>query len=294
MADRRTTATNKQQVGRVRTARRQLWLAKINRRDYTLLDHDFQTDVLAALSPDASVTRHGREWRLSKPKYRSGLISGKLGFARPQRLEGLRYDEEAKDFVVETSAAEQGNFAFYVIDVKSQVLAFETRLPDIKRQSFLGAFKKILATGDYRFEVDLLSDERDFERWLSEVDVVTNFRIAIRPPNPSSSQRAEEVRKLIEETNADSVILEAKASEDDGLEVKDSLLGAAAEHAARGNGTFKLTALKGTARRFYNSAHKLVTAQVTIRRDDDEASIVRKLADALRTSLSDRDTGDDG
>lgn len=275
------------------TRKRQVWLAKISRRESTLLDNDFPSDLLVALDPTIRVHRYNREWRLSKPEQSGPFIVGKLGFERPARREEVHYDEEAQDFVVESAPSEQGNFSYYVIEGRKQVLAFELRPPDIYAKSFLGALQKILSQSHPRFEIDLLSDVHSFEAWLESVDTVTRFFASLKPPNPSSSRRAREVRSLMDETDAERISIEATSSEEGGgLTIKNTLLEAAADHAAEGNGRFRLSALKGGARRFFDSSNQLLTGQIEVSANDDEPSILRKLMQLARDLLRDRSDHD--
>lgn len=277
-----------------RTYRRQVWLAKINRRDATLFDRDFKSDLATAIDPSVKISRYGKTWRFSRPTVTGQRLVGKLGFDRSAQVAGAHFDEETEDFVVAEAPTEQGNFAIYVVDLRSQVVAVEERRPDIYLKPFLGAFQKLLDLSNYKFEVDPMSSEQSFRDWVAAMDVVTRFHATLRPPNPSSSRRAREVRKLMTETDADTLQIDATAAEDAGLTIQETLLEATAEHAAGGNGSFTASALKNGARRFFHSTRQLLKGEIQVTNDDDEDSLVRKIVSVLRDlTASNRGRRDD-
>jgi hypothetical protein len=227
---------------------------------------------------------------LSQPIKRDRYLSGKLGFARGARAEEVHYDEVAHDWVEEEAPSRQGNFSHYVIDIPSQVVAFEEKGDDLSRQSFLNALGNFLAPVGY--EVVLMSDTSSFDAWLAEVDRVTRFFVSLKRPNPGWSKRAEQVRDVAEEISADRLSVEATSESD--LNVRNTFLDGAAETAARGNGHFRATGFAGTRRRFYDSSRRFLGAVIDLSDADTSESTMNKIQEALRESLTDDNERDGG
>jgi len=258
---------------------RTVWAARFSRRHITLLDRSFEDDLAASLDPSRVTVRYGRQWRVSQPQITSDFVSGKFGFVRRSAGSAIRFDEDREDFIVEDAPATQGNFVFYVVHLPSRVVAFEERLPDIRRQSFIGAMELLLREANAYWDLDSLSDEEDFEEWLAGIDLVTRFRATLKRPNPSPIRHARDVAELIEATNATSLVIEAGSAPEgaEGLEVTDTILGAAARHAGAGNGDFRVTGISGQSRRFFDSARRLFGRQLRLTDQTSEAEIVEQL-----------------
>lgn len=278
------------------TRRRQIWLAKISLRSrnpaqLALVHENFRGHLLEALNPDRKVTYYGRDWRLSEPQMGNAeeYITGKLGFGRGRRAEEVHYDEAEHDWVSEEAPTRQGNYAHFVIDVPRQVVAFEDKGDDLSRQAFVNAMDKFLETVGY--EVAVMSDARSFEVWLAEVDRVTRFYVSLRRPNPGWSAQAEKARVIAEEISADRLSIEANSEE--SLNVQQTVLDGAAENAARGNGYFKASGWKGSARRFYDSSRKFLGAVIDLSDSDSSESTLRKIREALDEALSHSDDDDE-
>src|SRR5262245_58427578 len=138
-------------------ADRQVYFAKISRAQTGMFDKTFAEDLLAALDPQHEVTRYNRLWKLSRPRQEQGYMVGKLGFVRTSPAAETRYDEALEDFVTDTALANEGSFSMFVVDTAREIIAFEERPPNIWRQSFLGAFRGLLAKAGFRATVSLLS-----------------------------------------------------------------------------------------------------------------------------------------
>jgi hypothetical protein len=267
-----------------RRSSRTVWLAKVSFTDrrpsqLTLMHERFPEALSRALDPDRRVTYY-REWRLSEPQLRStdGVLHAQLGFRRRKRQEEVDYDEERHEWVSSEAPARQGNFAHFVVDLETQLVAFEDRGSDLRRDSFLNVLGRFLEASG--LEVNLISDAQGFETWLDEVDVVTKFRVTLRPPNPGYSKRAKEVRALAGEVEADRLTIEAESR--NGLNVRDTLLDGAADTAAMGNGNFKATGLVGDHRRFFDSAKRFVSGVIEVAQGDSSSTIASKIRDLMR------------
>jgi hypothetical protein len=238
----------------------------------------FPDALLRALDPDRAVSYYGREWRLSAPRLTDGIVTAQLGFRRRKRHEEVDYDERTHEWVSMESPARQGNFSHFVVDLNSQLITFEDRGEDLSRNSFVGAMSRFLATSG--LEMNLISDVRQFEAWLAEVDRVTRFRATLRAPNPGYSRRAQQVRELAAETEAERLTLEATS--DEGLRVKGTILEGAADTAAMGNGEFKASGFSGRARKFFDSTKRYLSGVVEVGDADTSDVIFSKLRELLR------------
>ena len=266
-----------------RTITRHVWLAKINRRSHTLFDRPFEEEIVDALSPDNTVTRYSRTWRLSAPSTSERSLVGKLGFVRRSAGASVTYDERLHDFVVSEAPTIQGNFAYYVLDLPTRILGFEERPPDIYRQSFLGALEGLLHSQGFKWDVDPLTDEASFEAWLRDVDVVTRFHATVNRPNPTPRRHAAEIRDLILEPKSDRFTVDATVDSDssEGLQVDGTILGALADHAADGNGRFKMSARKCGSWRFFDSLRRLRSGRMTLQDTDGEPELVTQLTNIV-------------
>lgn len=175
----------------------------------TLFQRSFDKDIQEVLNPDTRISRYGRTWRFSKPKISNGFLVGKLGFTSAGTEKRADYDEQIKDFIEQTVSSKQSSFVFWAIDLSKQILAFETKPPDIKYQSFRGAFEYILnERSDIGLEVEDIVETSKFIEWVKKVDRVTKFTANLRAPNPDFSKHPKVIQALLEDTNADRVRLE--------------------------------------------------------------------------------------
>ena len=213
----------------------------------TLFEHStFRENVLQALDPDIVVDRYNRAWRLSQPQIlEDRWLWGRLGFALQRAHAAVVYNEETHDFELIPGEERRGTISHYVLDLESQYMLFEEVRPEIRRQSFVGAMESILGRtkAEVRLTVEEVYDGEAFSEWVKRVDRITRFRATFRRPNPDWDPRFEELRKVVEDTNADTVSLEASksSSEDQGLVIHGTILEEVAEHAAEGYGDAKAT-----------------------------------------------------
>jgi hypothetical protein len=181
----------------------------------TLFQDSFDVDIRKVINPDKSVSRYGRTWRFSRPKDINGFLAGKLGFISAGTEKRVDYDEEIKDFIEQTVDSKQSTFVFWAIDLSKQILAFESKPPDIKYQSFKGAFDGFLdELPDIGLTVEDIVETSKFIEWVEAIDRVTKFTANLRAPNPDYSKHANFIRAILEDTNADKAKVElAKLSE---------------------------------------------------------------------------------
>jgi len=247
-------------------AERTVYFAKIS-REPRLFDRTFRDDLLDALDPHKSATRYNRRWRFSRPVETEGYINGKLGFIRQTQAEEMAFDEEREDFVTTEAIATQGSFSMFVIDPVSEILAFEERPPAIRRQSFVGAFKSLLAESDFPATVALLSDPAEFHEFVASVDRISRIRAVVYRPNPGWRDDAEHLQQIVEQAAAERAEVVAVAPEGGGLNASarwiEGALGQIAEH---GQGNLKATGYVGHAKRTWTFGARL---RIVVIRDED-------------------------
>jgi len=104
----------------------------------------FTEDIKEVVNPDTPISRYGRTWRVSQPVHKDNFFVGKLGFMSSATETKTFYDEKRKDFVEQPVDTRQGHYVQWAIDLSTQMIAFEAKPPDIKYQSFIGAFGGLL------------------------------------------------------------------------------------------------------------------------------------------------------
>jgi hypothetical protein len=249
-------------------ADRDVYFAKITRNQTGAFDHPFAHDLLAALNPhldpDRHVTRYGREWKLSRPKEEAGFIVGKLGFVRTSPTAEMRYDDTIEDFVTDESYASQGSVSMFVVDAQREIMAFEERLPDIKCQSFLGAFRPLLHQDDPRWSVQLLPDPTEFDEFIRSVDSIQRIRAVVRRPNPGFLDDAKNFEDVITQTHAERAEIVAVAPRGEGLNpTAPWVKGALAQITEQGKGSLTASGIKEGRRRTWKFGTRLQVAVIS-------------------------------
>ena len=242
-------------------------------------------DLVAALSPDSHVERYNRSWRFSRPRRLDGWLLGKMGFERLGERAGSTYDEELKDFVPITRVNEQVSFSHFVIELNSQTIAFEEKPPDIRRQSFIGAFQALTGVAGLRFSLDLLSDAEDFREWLGTIDRLVRVRVVVRRPNPDWTEVPELLRRLLEPSNAEEADVTLWTGDDDsesGLVVDGTVIDDAAGYVAAGHGTLRARGrAPGGRNREFSSERNVRSVQIEEDVADDSESIFERIRGRL-------------
>lgn len=273
--------------GRVQPHERLITFARLvrSREQMSLFEGKVRDYLMAMLSPEVSVTRYGRTWRLARSEIlEDRFLASKLGFARVGAAEEVSYDETIHDFVYKVRMSEQGNFSHFVLDLHTHVLAFEERPPDIRRQSFLGALRGIIQQGGHPFEVQALTESRDFWEWARSVVRIVRFKAILRPPNPQWRPRTELIRSLIEPTGADEMDVQAKVDPkgDASLHVEDTVLHEAVEHASAGYARLSAVGIEEGRRRMFRSDQNVQTGSIVVDPDEDSSGVFRKLIRLLK------------
>lgn len=262
--------------------RRTVFFAKVTRK-LRLFDRSFGEDFLEAVQPGGSVTRYHRTWRFSRPRLtQSQFIRGKLGFVQLGEEEIADYDEKLQDFVTRKSVARQAHYSHFVADTDTEILAFEERQPDIRRQSFLGAFRGLIALADFEADVELLSDASSFPEWASKVDRVTRVRAVVHRPNPGYAEDAHAIRDLIEQSGAETVEVLAKPAPGASLDpTAEWIQGALTQVSEHGQGTVAATGQRGESLTQWISERRVRMESIEEEASEESNTIWGKLQERL-------------
>lgn len=248
----------------------------------------FRDDVIEGLDPDISVTRYGRVWRISLPQFfgpNDRYVWAKIGFLRSRGELAAEYDEENYDFIPIEGTGGQGQFSYFVIDRRTQYMAFE-QTTEIRPQSIRGALRKMFnEKPDLELDVDVVSDPGEFFDWLNAVTTVARVAVSVRQPNPHWDDRFEAVQDLIGETGAARVSVEAVAPKGDSLKVQGTDLAAFVEYAGEGYGRVSASGREGATRSDFDSEQAIRSGEIEVTPADTEQSIVRKIVNALSSLL---------
>lgn len=170
------------------------------------------------------------------------MFTGRIGFERSRGRTEL-WDEVEQDFL--TEVLREGATSPFALNARSMIVAFQLRSsPQIKRQSFTGAFQALLREGSQQdgWEVTPLTKETTLDDFVARVEVLTQFKIRLLRPNPDFKHR-ERVERLIEGTRAQ--LLDIAAQNDEGVELDDPTVQEAIAHVDDGYGHY---IAKGTER----------------------------------------------
>jgi hypothetical protein len=252
-------------------ADRDVYFAKITRGPQTgAFDRSFADDIFEVLDPRHHATRYGRRWRVSRPRLEDGFVVGKDGFVRTSPTPETRYDEELEDFVTDEAMANEGSFSMFAIDTATEIMAFEERLPAIRRQSFLGAFKGLLNHADFRASVTVLPDPTEFGEFVRSVDRLQRIRAVVFAPNPQYKQGAKNFEEIIDSANAQRAEVVAVARPDESLNPDaDWVQGALDQISSDGKGTLKASGIRNGHKSVWSLGAKLLIDVIT---EDDAQS----------------------
>ena len=266
--------------------RRTVLFAKVTREPQRRLmgEVEFFDDLMSALDPDQKVTRFGRTWRCSHPiDVGREFILGKLGFTHEGEEERTEYDETNKDFVTALATAEQTFFSHFVVEVSSEVVAFEERASLIRRQSFVGAFHSLLSESGLVTTVEPLGDPASLAEWAVTVERVTRLHALVKNPNPGWVEDAGALRELVLQTDAESVDVTVKASQGAGLNVGAPWIGGAYQQiSVEGQGAMAATGMRGDQESRWTSGQRLRTDSLEEELTDDSNTIWTALIAKLK------------
>ncbi len=246
---------------------RTVYFAKIT-RDLRLWP--FRDELLNAIDPLRTTSRFHRTWRFSRPIEIEGFVAAELGFIRSARAIGLSYDEERLLFVTTEGTANEGSFSLFVVDTAREIVAFEARPPEIRLQSFIGAFSKLLREAGFNASVTPLPDTAGFHDWVATVDRLVRVRVFVQRPNPGWHHRATLEREALVQADAGAIEMVAVAPPDGTINADaewiEGGLGQVSEH---GQGKVSAIGQIGQLRHKWSSGASPRTASIP---DDPEAT----------------------
>ena len=232
----------------------------------TLFQGGFTSDIEKAIDPDIVISRYGRMWRFSKPIYKHEFVMGKLGYMTSGKETKTYYDEKRKDFIEQPVDMKQGHYVQWVVDLSTQVIAFETKPPDIRYQSFVGAFKDLLNENpDTNLTIESIVESDKFFEWAKKVDRVTKFTAKLRTPNPDFASRPRIIRELLEDTDADSAKVEInKNRESDETLNTEKTIRDLVEYGEEGYSTVIAHGFKDGTRRIFDSKRQTPIERIDV------------------------------
>ena len=145
-------------------------------------------------------------------------------------------------------------------------MAFETKPPDIRYQSFKGAFEGFL---DKRLDIGLtvedLVEEWKFNEWVRSVDRVTRFTANLRAPNPDYSKHPRFIQDILEKTNADRAKVELSKLEEstEALKTEDTIKDMV-EYGEKGYSSIIARGEKGDQQKVFDSRRKVHMEKINI------------------------------
>ena len=230
-----------------------------------LFERSFADDIVAAIDPHGHATRYHKTWRFSRSSMlENDFVAGKLGFVRTSPAAETTYDEELQDFVTTVGVANEGSFSMFVVDTAHEIMAFEERPPDIGLQAFLGAFRKLLETAEFRASVEPLTDPSDFLEWAHSVERVVRVRAVVHDPNPGWNEDAGALREIVMQSEAEHAEVIAVAPTDGTLDpTAPWIAGALGQIAEHGQGQMTAIGIDQQVRVKWKTGRRLRSATIS-------------------------------
>lgn len=254
----------------------------------TIFQHDFETDIQEVINPDEkSVERYGRPWRFSQPKISNGYLYGKLGYVASGTETKPFYDEDRHDFIRQIIDTPLTNFVLWTLSFSEQILAFEIKPPDIKYQSFRGAFKGFLMKRpELGLVIEDFLEKSTFKAWANEVKRVTLFKATLRLPNPNWSKVPIGIQNIIRKTEADKGKIELVKNKDsaDSLNTNDTIIEDAVTYGEYGYSDIYARGEKGE--RTFDSRKDSPSDQIDIDKDINDDAKAERITDMLKKFIA--------
>lgn len=262
-------------------------------RQGSVEDTTLRQDLHRILDPSSKIKRYSRVWRVSRLEEKGDFLCARMGFSKSRLAEETFYDEQAADFVTLEHDSHEGSVSCFVLYLPPDkpdeaVLAFEEQPPDIRRQSFMGAFAKFLADAHSGYAVESIRREVDFIAWLDQMERITEFTGTFRRPNPRWRPRTEQVEEIITSTHAYKMKLTAEVEDgQDSLDIAETILGGIVEHSKYGYGDYSAKgAVSGSEFDYRHGAAEHIH-QIYEEASDTAEDIFDKLAAVVRENLKD-------
>ncbi|MDP4280388.1 MAG: hypothetical protein QQM50_07600 [Dehalococcoides mccartyi] len=246
---------------------------------------NFEDAIRDIISPDKSINRYGRTWRFSLPRNFDGFLAGKLGFVSVGIEKKTNYDEQAMDFTEEIVDARQSNYVYWILDLHTHILTFETKTPDIRYQSFRGAFEGFL---DYTngMEIEDLVESTQFNDWSKSVDSILTFTANLRAPNPDYSKHPKLVGQILENTNADKAKIVLKKAKGYGSLKIESTIQDLVKYGESGYSTISACGEKDGRTKIFDSKKRIPVEKIGEPLPKDDNSIWKILISAYNKFIN--------
>ncbi len=141
--------------------------------------------VVRALRPGASTVRYRRTWRIGLTSVvpEDNVLYSRIGFEGSHTT--IVWDDETKDF--QPAPSPSGQVVPFAVDLTDLSVAFQTRPPEIKRNSFTGALQGVLRdqTNELDWRVESRIRRVSFDEWRDSVEKVTHLHFRAERPNPN-------------------------------------------------------------------------------------------------------------
>jgi hypothetical protein len=180
---------------------------------------DHVTSVLPFGEAVDTGRKYQRRWRLGNKEVDVArrLLTGQIGYERPDERPTDRYDEESKAWVDAIDVTESTARAPFVIDGVSRNLVI-LQHPTFLENTLAVVFTTLLNRGEQRrefptteWDVEPILNEREFLTWLRTADAVEEVRFNAKLPNPEGKSEFEPVWSRMQDRKAKAIreILEA-------------------------------------------------------------------------------------
>lgn len=233
------------------------------------------------------VSRYGRNWRISRHvEMDQGFWSGHIGYVEGDAFSTLAWNEQTKEF--DRGEASGGVVIPFVVNLPQRMVSFQYATRDVKLHTVTGNLQALLnQQSTYDWEVAPLSLKRTFEDWHSSVTSIATLTVLLRRPNPNWEDR-EKIADLLDELQAESVRMTARASEGVSINADSSWFTQMMDHVRRGYGQVTMTGVNqesGAPTKFIQTADAgAVEATESVRVEGDAVELSSdELAQTQRT-----------
>jgi hypothetical protein len=169
---------------------------------------DFAGALRSSLRPGTWVVRYGKRWYMAQSQDAGDRwIDGRLAFESATEDPMGIWDPEQNDIRPMDTVGKPVHSLDYVIDVRSQRVAFELRSQHVRPGTFQHNFQALLAKASnlpWRVILDGV-DQPPFEEWVTGLDRLTQIWITMYPPNPHSP--SEEINEVFDSAKASAATL---------------------------------------------------------------------------------------
>jgi hypothetical protein len=210
----------------------------------------------------------------------------KIIFARLGKIkagfEDLIYDKKAKSFKRVTVETKPLYYSNLIISPKSHIIIFEER-PGISASMFPDLFSKFYSEhfNDLSsLKIDLILDREIVFSRLNDFDKIIEVKFKVMPSNPDNEEEFRKLDEEIKNSNASEASFKFK-NEQDGLKVKDSMVGQGIALSGAGYGEYTIVGVEEDGeKKVIKSKDQVLRQETTI--VDEPGHIITYFLDILR------------